>query len=173
MRHIQNGPDMQGIKRRVVYLVFYEGFAICATSIGLVVGTDSDLGHSAALAVFTSVVAVLWNLVFNTAFERWEARQVVRGRNLARRIAHAIGFEGGLVVMLVPAFIVWLDIGLWPALTLDLGLSAFFLVYTFAYTWCFDRLFGLPTSAASTASAAPPGPPAPAATAAATASTRS
>lgn len=161
---------MQGIKRRVVYLVFYEGFAICATSIGLVVGTDSDLGHSAALAVFTSVVAVLWNLVFNTAFERWEARQVVRGRSVARRIAHAIGFEGGLVVMLVPAFMIWLDIGFWHALTLDLGLSAFFLVYTFTYTWCFDRLFGLPTSAVATALTAPA---APAATAAATTSTRS
>lgn len=139
---------MQGIRRRIVYTVFYEGLAIGATSLGLVIGSDSSLGHLAALAVFTSAVAVLWNMIFNTAFERWEARQPVRGRSLARRIAHAIGFEGGLVVMLVPAFMAWLDLDFWQALTLDLGLSVFFLVYTFAYTWCFDRLFGLPTSAA-------------------------
>ena len=27
---------------------------------------------------------------------------------------------------------------------MDLGLLVFFLVYTFVFTWTFDRLFGLP-----------------------------
>jgi uncharacterized membrane protein len=27
------------------------------------------------------------------------------------------------------------------------GLLVFFMVYTFVYNWCFDRLFGLPASA--------------------------
>lgn len=43
------------------------------------------------------MIAVLWNIGFNWAFERWESRQAVRGRSVKRRIAHAIGFEGGLV----------------------------------------------------------------------------
>ena len=75
------------------------------------------------------MIAVVWNLAYNTLFERWEARQSVRGRSFQRRAAHAIGFELGLSLCLVPLFVWWLNIGLAPALVLDLGLSLFFLVY--------------------------------------------
>jgi uncharacterized membrane protein len=105
------------------------------------------LQRAGVAAVVSSAVAVVWNVVFNTLFERWEARQTVRGRSLARRAAHAIGFEGGLVVTLVPFFAWWLDITLWQAFVLDLGLLLFFLVYTFVFNWVFDRVFGLPASA--------------------------
>ena len=85
--------------------------------------------------------------MFNHAFERWESRQLVRGRSLARRVAHALMFEGGLVLMLVPLIAWWLDVGLWHALVMDLGLVLFFLAYTFTFTWAFDKLFGLPATA--------------------------
>ena len=35
----------------------------------------------------------------------------------------------------------------WQALLADLGILLFFLVYTVAFTWVFDRVFGLPASA--------------------------
>jgi uncharacterized membrane protein len=41
----------------------------------------------------------------------------------------------------------WLDISMWAAFVADLGLLAFFFVYTVAFTWVFDRIFGLPQSA--------------------------
>ena len=138
---------MQGIKRRVVYVTLYEAIAIVAASAGLALMSGQGIGHSGALAVMTSVVAVLWNLVFNALFERWESRQAVRGRGLARRIAHAIGFEGGLVAFLVPLIAWWLDISLWQALVMDIGLVVFFLVYTFVFNWGFDQIFGLPAAA--------------------------
>ena len=138
---------MQGPRRRIVYVTLYELIAIVATSIGLSVFSDSSAARAGIAAVVSSAVAVAWNVVFNTLFERWEARQVVRGRSLARRAAHAIGFEGGLVVTLVPFFAWWLDISVWQAFVLDLGLLLFFLVYTFAFNWVFDRVFGLPASA--------------------------
>ena len=131
---------MQGIRRRIVFVTLYELIAIVATSAGLAAFSDSGLQRA-------GVAAVVWNVVFNTLFERWEARQSVRGRSLARRAAHAIGFEGGLVVTLVPFFAWWLDISLWQAFVLDLGLLLFFLVYTFVFNWTFDRIFGLPASA--------------------------
>ena len=100
---------MQGIQRRIVYISLYEGIAIVAASAGLALMTDAGLGHSGVLAVAASVIAVIWNLVFNWLFERWESRQTVRGRSVRRRIAHAIGFEGGLVAFLVPMFAWWLE----------------------------------------------------------------
>ncbi len=138
---------MQGIKRRVVYISLYEGLAIVAASVGLALMSNAGLGHSGVLAVIASVIAVLWNLTFNALFERWESRQAVRGRSVRRRIAHAIGFEGGLVAFLVPVFAWFLDVSLWQALVMDLGLVVFFLVYTFVFNWGFDRVFGLPLSA--------------------------
>ena len=138
---------MQGVKRRVVYITLYEAIAIVAATGGLMLMSGQGAGHSGALAVITSVIAVLWNLTFNVLFERWESRQAVRGRSVARRVAHAIGFEGGLVAFLVPVIAWWLGISLWQALLMDLGLVIFFLIYTFAFNWVFDRVFGLPASA--------------------------
>ncbi|AMM24628.1 PACE efflux transporter [Variovorax sp. PAMC 28711] len=147
---------MQGIKRRVVYISLYEGIAIVAASIGLALMSGEGLGHSGVLAVIASVIAVLWNLTFNALFERWESRQAVRGRSLRRRIAHAVGFEGGLVAFLVPVFAWFLGVSLWQALMMDLGLVVFFLIYTFVFNWGFDRVFGLPASAAGTEAAPQP-----------------
>ncbi len=138
---------MQGIKRKVVYITLYEIIAITMSTAGLALLSGANMGHASVAAVAASAIAVVWNLVYNTLFERWEARQATRGRSLLRRAAHAIGFEGGLVVTLVPLFAWWLEISLWQAFVLDLGLIVFFLVYTFVFNLLFDRIFGLPTSA--------------------------
>lgn len=137
---------MQGIQRKVVYVSLYEGFAIVASTLGLAGISGHGVQDAGMVAVATSAIAVVWNLVFNTLFECWEARQTVRGRSVARRVAHAIGFEGGLTVVFVPLMAWWFDTTLWQALLLDIGLLVFFLLYTFAFNWMFDRAFGLPAS---------------------------
>ncbi len=137
---------MQGIKRKVVYVSLYEGIAVALTSAVLY-----WMGHSVVDAGVASVVAsgiaVLWNLCWNTIFEHWEMQQRKKGRSLGRRVVHAIGFEGGLIIFLVPFFAWWLNVSWWEALVLDAGLMVFFLVYTFVFSWAFDRVFGLPASA--------------------------
>jgi uncharacterized membrane protein len=60
---------------------------------------------------------------------------------------HGLGFEGGLVVMLVPVMAYWLKTSLLSAFVADLGILAFFFVYAVVFTWGFDRVFGLPRSA--------------------------
>jgi uncharacterized membrane protein len=137
---------MQGIKRKVVYVALYEGFAILFASIGLAAMSGHGAGHSTALAAICSAIAVVWNLTYNTIFEAWESRRPERHRSVARRVAHAIGFEGGLAAILVPVFAWWLGVDLWTALWMDIALLIFFLVYTFCFNWIFDRVFGLPAS---------------------------
>ena len=139
--------ELQGIRRKIVYVSFFELFAIAISTAGLAYFSDSSVERASVAAVVSSVIAVIWNLIYNTVFERWEARQVVRGRSWKRRMAHAAGFEAGLILTLVPFFAWWLSISLWQAFVLDVGLIVFFLVYTFAFSWVFDRLFGLPASA--------------------------
>ncbi|WP_027820468.1 PACE efflux transporter [Paraburkholderia bannensis] len=138
---------MQGIKRRVVYLTLFEGLGILitGTSFASVAGSGAD--RAGAAAVFTSLVAVAWNALYNWLFERWEARQTQRGRSPLRRVLHAIGFEGGLVIFLVPMIALTLRVSLFEAFAMDIGLTVFFLVYAYIFNLVFDAVFGLPASA--------------------------
>jgi uncharacterized membrane protein len=138
---------MQGLKRKIVYASLFELIAIGLTSSLLMFGAGHDAGHAGVAAVVSSTIAFVWNFAYNYAFEAWEARQPARGRDWKRRVLHAVGFEGGLVVLLVPLFAWWLAISLWQALLLDIGLLLFFMVYTYLFALAFDRVFGLPASA--------------------------
>lgn len=138
---------MQGLQRKIVHATLYELIAIVVVTVAMTWLSDKGSAHAGGLALSTSVVALLWNMVFNTFFEAWERRQASRERTIGRRIAHAIGFEGGLVILTVPLFAWWLDMSWWQALMADLGLVVFFLGYTFCFNWLFDHLFGLPPSA--------------------------
>ena len=130
-----------------MYIGLYEAVAIALAGWGLMVMSGKSPLESGTLAIATSVVAVVWNLVFNSYFERWEARQATTGRSVKRRILHAVSFEIGLVAMLVPLIAWWFGVTLWQALVMDLALVVFFLVYTFVFNWAFDAVFGLPVSA--------------------------
>lgn len=135
--------------RRVVQALLYEVFAIAFVGPILSLAFDKPATSTLGLAVVLSAIALAWNYVFNALFERWESRQAVRGRSFARRLAHGIGFEGGLTVILVPVMAFWLETSFLPAFLANLGLLAFFFVYAIGFTWTFDRVFGLPESARS------------------------
>ncbi len=138
---------MTPLVRRAVQAVLYEVIAIVAVGPAMALWFEQPVGSSLLLAAIMSTVAVAWNFVFNHFFERWEARQSVSGRSWKRRLAHGIGFEGGLVLMLVPLMAWWLKTSLLAAFVADLGILAFFFVYAIVFTWGFDRVFGLPESA--------------------------
>jgi uncharacterized membrane protein len=133
--------------RRVLQAILYEVIAIAFVGPVLGVAFDEPQTSTFALAVVLSTIALAWNYAFNWLFERWESRQLVKGRSFARRLAHGVGFEGGLTVILVPVMSLWLGISPAAAFVANLGLLAFFFVYAIAFTWAFDRVFGLPASA--------------------------
>ena len=138
---------MQGKRRKIVHAVLFELFAVISVTLAFMVTTQHGVGRSGSLAIATSLVAMSWNMAYNVLFEKWEARQTKHGRSLKRRITHSIGFEIGLVILLLPLVSWWLDIGVWEALVLEVGLVVFFVVYGLLFNWYFDRLFGLPNSA--------------------------
>lgn len=133
--------------RRVVQAVLYEVFAIVFVGPVLSLAFDKPPASTLALAFVLSSIALTWNYVFNAIFERWESRQAKKGRSLARRVAHGVGFEGGLVLILIPVMSLWLSITPWEAFLANVGLLVFFFFYAIAFTWLFDRVFGLPESA--------------------------
>lgn len=138
---------MQGAKRKVVQALLYELVGALFVSPVIAFAFDESMVYSGTLALLLSLVALSWNMLFNSLFEYWEARQKRRTRTLGRRLLHSLGFEGGLALMLVPLMAWWLDISWLQALLADLGLLLFFFFYAFAFQWVFDLVFGVPASA--------------------------
>lgn len=136
----------KAMKRRIGYSLAYEGIAIiCST--GLLALLGNSLARSFPLAIATSVIAILWNLVWNTFFEYLETKFKWKGRSVPVRVAHAIGFEGGLALICIPLLAWWLNLSLVEAFFTEIGLLVFFLIYTYVFNYSFDKVFGLPESA--------------------------
>ena len=101
--------------------------------------------HASAIggiAVIGATLATLWNYLYNLGFDhllRWARGGTAK--TLPLRIVHAVGFEGGLLLALLPIFSWWLDISPMQAFVMDLSFSAFYLCYTFVFTWGYDALF--------------------------------
>lgn len=138
---------MQGIKRKIVFVTLYELIAIGCITAGLTMLTGQAPAHASIAAVMSSVIAMTWNVLYNLMFEAWETRQASRGRTIGRRVAHALGYEGILLLIGIPLYAWWLDVSLIKAFMLNIGFVVFFLFYSFSYNWAFDIVFGLPTSA--------------------------
>jgi uncharacterized membrane protein len=138
---------MTPTRRKIVYAVSFEALGTLVVSTYLWLVSEASPASSFALSVLTATIALGWSFAFNTGFEAWEARQTVKGRSLARRTAHAFLFEGGLVLLLLPVMAWWLQVSLWQAMVYEAGLIALFIIYTYLFTWGFDRIFGLPASA--------------------------
>jgi uncharacterized membrane protein len=132
--------------RRVVQALLYEFFALAFVAPMLSWLFGRSAWSTIALTLLMSTIAMGWNYGFNLLFERWEAKQSAAGRSWQRRAGHGLTYELGLALILVPVMAFWLNITLWQALVADIGLLLFFLVYTVVFTWCFDRVFGLPSS---------------------------
>lgn len=139
---------MQGIQRKVVQAVLYEAIALALVTPLLSWAFDRSWYSSGGLAVLLSSLALVWNVVFNQLFEYWEARQFHRARSFNRRLLHALGFEGGLLVLLTPVIAAWLDISMWTSFLTNAGLFVFFFGYALGFQWAFDRIFNVPASAA-------------------------
>lgn len=131
---------LKPLPRRILYVTLFEGLAIVLATFLLATLSGSSPDGNLPVAIAASTVAVVWNFVYNTGFEAWERRRGFLARSVGVRVLHTLGFEGGLVVLLIPLFMWWYAIGPLTALAMEAALLVFFLVFTFVFTWVFDLL---------------------------------
>ncbi|MCY1304506.1 Bacterial Transmembrane Pair family protein [compost metagenome] len=129
----------KSLKERAFHALAFEGLAVLLTAPALSLLLGKSLAHMGALTLMFSTVAMLWNMLFNSLFDRAQRRLDFQ-RTLPVRVAHALLFELGLILVLVPLAAWWLSIGLVEAFLLDIGLLLFFLPYTLAFNWTYDSL---------------------------------
>jgi len=129
------------IKRRILYVTLFELLGILFSTLLLMALSKGDAQESLPVAIFISTAAVIWNFIYNTGFESWELHRKIKVRTFKVRSLHAIGFEGGLLLICLPLYMLWYGVGVWTAITMEIALLAFFLVYTFIFTLLFDQVF--------------------------------
>jgi uncharacterized membrane protein len=124
---------------RVVHAVLFEGIALCLCAPVMSYVLGKSLFDTGVLTIALATCAMLWNMLYNAMFERVEKKFGFK-RTVPVRIGHAVGFEGGLVLVVVLLAAWWLSISYWDAFLLEMGLIAFFLPYTYVYNLVYDKV---------------------------------
>lgn len=106
---------------------------------------EKEMKDIGILGVVLSAKAMLLSLVYNWAFDHFDARagRVSSQRSTVGRMLHAVGFEGSLTITSLPIYVWWLNIGVLDALAADIVITTFVVAYTYAFTLAYDRIFPL------------------------------
>ena len=123
--------------------------AVCFELLGLIlvipIGSrvfGFHIGDIGVIAVASATIAMIWTFVFNLGFDRAMLR--LRGdthKTPRIRVLHAVAFEAGLLMLLLPMIAWYLGIGLVQAFVMDVSFAVFYMVYAFGYNWAYDLIF--------------------------------
>lgn len=139
---MRTGPD------RLRHAICFELIGVVITSVGASWIMGMEVIQMGAMAIMLATLATAWNYVYNLLVDKLMLRYLGRlEKSWGERVWHAIGFEGGLLLVALPLVAWWLSVSLWEALLLDLGFVLFFLVYAFVYNLAYDKIFPIPQSA--------------------------
>lgn len=135
---------MRSTRDRLRHAILFEvlGLALIVPLGSVLFGLHgADMG---VIGVGSALAATAWNYVYNLGFDRLMQRLVGHTRKgLALRVGHALLFEAGLLMILLPPIAWYLGIGLIEALVMDLAIAAFYVAYAFAFNLAYDRAFPL------------------------------
>lgn len=129
----------KSVTERIFQAVGFEGLAllICTPLLSWIMDRPALEMGMVTLAI--SLIALTWNILFNSLFDRLKVRLQLSG-GAGTRVLHALMFESGLIIVCVPLIAWWLNISLMAAFILDIGVLLFFLPYTYLYHWGYDTV---------------------------------
>lgn len=94
------------------------------------------------LGLMSATAATVWNYLYNLGFDKLMYDRTGSPRkSVAVRVAHAILFELGLLVALLPLISWYLNLGIIEALATDASFALFYMVYAFVFNWSYDLIF--------------------------------
>lgn len=129
----------KSITERVCQAIGFEGLALLICTPLLVWITGRPALEMGAVTLGISLLALSWNVIFNSLFDRLKARLQWTDGGWTR-VVHSLLFEGGLIILAVPLIAALMKISLLEAFILDIGVLLFFLPYTYVYHWGYDVL---------------------------------
>ena len=126
-------------KRRWIHALSYEVILLVIIALVLSYVFEMPMQVTGGLGIAMAVTSVLWNMLFNHYFEKFEAKRQLH-RTFKIRILHAIGFEGGLMLATIPMVAYALEISMLQAILIDLLMTLSILLYTFIFQYCYDHI---------------------------------
>lgn len=140
---------MRTAKDRIRHALSFEIIGLLMVTPLGAIAFDTPMHHIGIAALVGATIATLWNYVYNLIYDRMMLRWLGHLRkSLRQRILHALLFELGLLLALMPFLAWYLDVSLLTALVMDLGFAGFYLVYAFVFNWGYDVVFPLPAAPA-------------------------
>lgn len=137
---------MRSFPDRVRHTVLFEVLGLALVIPGGAMLFNLPATHMGVIGVGSATVATLWNFLYNLGFDHAMLRFIGHTRkSLALRVLHALLFEGGLLVLLLPPMAWYLGMGLWQTFVMDLAIVVFYVVYAFLFNLAYDRVFPIPT----------------------------
>jgi uncharacterized membrane protein len=137
---------MRTIRDRIRHALLFElvGLALIIPLGSLVFALPA--ATMGVIGLGSAMAATGWNYVFNLGFDHAMQRRLGHTRkSLGLRVAHALLFEAGLLVILMPPIAWYLGIGLVQALVMDGAIAGFYVAYAFLFNLAYDRVFPLPS----------------------------
>ncbi|WP_336238694.1 PACE efflux transporter [Enterobacter chuandaensis] len=129
----------KSFKERIFHAVIFEVTANVIIALSLAWLMNVSVLRSGSLSVISALTATAWNFVFNKLFDSLQKKHQFQRTFLVRAI-HAVGFETGLIVSLIPVAMFMLDLTIAEAFFVEIGLVLFFLPYTMLFNWLYDYL---------------------------------
>ncbi|MDM7088986.1 PACE efflux transporter, partial [Enterobacter asburiae] len=127
------------VKERVFHAVIFEVTANVVIALSLARLMNVSVLQSGSLSVISALTATVWNFIFNKLFDSLQKKHQFQRTFLVRAI-HAVGFETGLIISLIPVAMVMLNLTVAEAFFVEIGLVLFFLPYTMLFNWLYDYL---------------------------------
>ena len=129
----------KSFKERVFHAVIFEVTANVIIALSLAWLMNVSVLQSGSLSVISALTATVWNFIFNKLFDSLQKKHQFQRTFLVRAI-HAVGFETGLIISLIPVAMVMLNLTVTEAFFVEIGLVLFFLPYTMLFNWLYDYL---------------------------------
>ncbi|MBK2357243.1 PACE efflux transporter [Francisella hispaniensis] len=128
---------------RLIHTVGFEFFGIVIFTPFAMFILHQDVFHIASLAIIISLIAMLWNFIYNYIFDIIEIKFGMHRskRAIIIRGLHALLFELGLLIVTIPLVAYILNMSFLSAFLVDIGFVIFYLVYAFVYNYIFDKIY--------------------------------
>lgn len=124
---------------RTFHAISYEVIGIITSAPIISFISGKPMTESGLLAIIVSIIAMLWNYVFNLIFDKAQNKYNFR-KNPFVRVLHGTLFEVGLIILTAPTIAILFDMSLIDAFLLEVGMLIYFFPYTIVYNWIYDKL---------------------------------
>ena len=141
---MNSSPKLRSPLDRVRQVLLFEIGGLLLITPPFIWASGVSAMDSLGLLAVIALIAALWNAGYNTSFDWIEGR--LTGRTADRRpyllrLAHAVGFEGGLILISLPIIMAWTGMSWIEALLADIALALAYVIYAFFFNLGYDRVF--------------------------------